>query len=34
MQKKNAKYNVDYIFESIQIPVLPSIMYFIFQLPV
>ena len=31
--KENAKDNVDYIFESIQIPVLLSIMYFIFQLP-
>ena len=32
-KKENAKDNMDYIFESLQIPVLLSIMYFIFQLP-
>lgn len=32
-QKENIKDNIDYIFDSIQIPILLSIMYFIFQLP-
>ena len=32
-KKENAKDNMDYIFESLQMPVLLSIMYFIFQLP-
>ena len=32
-KKENAKDNMNYIFESLQIPVLLSIMYFIFQLP-
>ena len=32
-KKENAKDNMDYIFESLQIPLLLSIMYFIFQLP-
>lgn len=32
-KKENAKDNMDYIFESFQIPLLLSIMYFIFQLP-
>jgi len=32
-KKENAKDNMDYIFESLQIPILLSIMYFIFQLP-
>lgn len=32
-KKDNSKDNIDYIFESLQIPVLLSIMYFIFQLP-
>lgn len=31
--RENAKDNMDYIFESLQIPILLSIMYFIFQLP-
>ena len=32
-KKENAKDNMDYIFESLQIPILLSIMYFLFQLP-
>lgn len=32
-KKENAKDNMDYIFEALQIPILLSIMYFIFQLP-
>lgn len=32
-QKENKKDNIDYLFESLQIPVLLSIMYFLFQLP-